>query len=132
MLAYNVLEANDAIAKLGGNPYDNHSRWYFGSGEDLSLNLKVQRFTADATALQAIADGYQTTGKLNVPLVILHTTGDNVVPFWHEFMYLNKVSQQNSNENFIVLPVFRYGHCNFTPTDAVIGLYILLLKTPAN
>jgi len=130
VLAYNILEADDAIAKLGGNPYDNHIKFYFGSSNDLLLNLKVQRFKASSVALAAIASGYQTTGKLEVPLVTLHTTGDNVVPYLHELIYLGKAAQQKSLGNLVSLPVFRYGHCNFTKTDAIIGLGALLLKTP--
>jgi hypothetical protein len=129
VLWYNVTASKDAIAKLGGNPYDNRFRLYFGSSNDLLLNLKVHRFSADAAALQAIAAGYQTTGKLKIPLVTLHTTGDNVVPFVHELLYGGKVALNGSLGNYIGLPVVRYGHCNFTATDAVIGLGALLAKT---
>jgi hypothetical protein len=129
VLWYNVTATNDAIAKLGGNPYDNRFRFYFGSSNDLLLNIKVHRFSADSAALKAIAAGYQTTGKLKIPLVTLHTTGDNVVPFVHELLYGGKVALNGSLNNYVGLPVVRYGHCNFTPTEAVIGLWVLLLKT---
>jgi len=130
VLAYNILEANDAIAKLGGNPYDNRSKLYFGSSNDLLLNFSVKRFKASPVALAAIAAGYQTTGKLSIPLVTLHTTGDNVVPYLHELIYFGKAAQRHSLGNLVSLPVFRYGHCNFTEGDAVVGLLALLLKTP--
>jgi len=132
VLSYNILEADDAIAKLGGNPYDNHAKLYFGSSNDLLLNLEVKRFKASPVALAAIAAGYQTTGKLSVPLVTLHTTGDNVVPYLHELVYIGKAASQKSLGNLVSLPVIRYGHCNFTETDAVIALAALLLKTPAH
>ncbi len=128
VLWYNVVATDNAVAKLGGNPYDNRVRFYFGSNNDLLLNLKVERFKADQAALQAIAVGYQTTGKLTVPLVTLHTTGDNVVPFGHELIYFTKVALTGSLGNYAGLPVARYGHCNFTPTDAVVGIGVLLLK----
>ena len=129
VLWYNAVATNDAFAKLGGNPYDNHAKLYFGSSNDLALNLKIQRFKADAVALVAIANGYQTTGKLSVPMITLHTTGDNVVPYLHELIYIGKSAQQKSLNNLVPLPVLRYGHCNFTPVDAVIGLWSLFLKT---
>ena len=47
VLWYNVFGTNDATAKLGGNPYDNTTRFYRGSTNDLKLNMNVQRFTAD-------------------------------------------------------------------------------------
>ena len=130
VLAYNILETDDAIAKLGGNPYDNHTRFYFGSSNDLLLNWRVQRFKANPVALAAVAAGYQTTGKLEVPLITLHTINDNVVPFLHEVIYFGKAAQQRSLNNFVPLPVFRYGHCNFTQTDAVVALIALFAKAP--
>ena len=54
VLTYNVLGANDARAVLGGNPYGNRGRWYFGSSNDLRLNLFVKRFDADPAALAAM------------------------------------------------------------------------------
>src|SRR5205823_4600707 len=45
VLWYNVFATNDAAAKLGGNPYGNRLRWYFGSKNDWALNLAVQRFS---------------------------------------------------------------------------------------
>ena len=44
-LWYNVFATNDAVSKLGGNPYGNRGRWYFGSSNDLRLNLLVRRFS---------------------------------------------------------------------------------------
>jgi hypothetical protein len=128
VLWYNIVATNDAILKLGGNPFDNHFRWYFGSNGDLLLNLKVQRFKADDAALRAIAAGYQTTGRFQVPLVTLHTTGDNVVPFGHELIYATKITLHGSLSNFVGLPVARCGHCSFTPAEAVTGLAVMLLK----
>lgn len=130
VLRYNAVETTDAATKLGGNPFDNPNRFYFGSSNDLLLNLKVERYNADPAALQSIAAGYQTTGNLTIPLVTLHTTGDNQVPFLHELVYLGKVSSQGKLNNFVPLPVSAYGHCNFTAEQAVIGLIILELKTP--
>lgn len=129
VLWYNAVETNDAFQKLGGSPYDNRFRWYSGSSNDLLLNLSVQRFKPDSAAVQAVSAGYQTTGKVTVPLVTLHTTGDNVVPFPHEILYTTKVALSGSLNNFVPIPISRYGHCQFTPVEAVIGLWIMLLKS---
>ena len=45
-LRYNVLGANNAAFKLGGNPYGNRLTLYLGSSNDLRLNLLVRRFSA--------------------------------------------------------------------------------------
>src|SRR5262245_58076365 len=61
VLSYNVFATNDAIQKLGGNPYGNSTRIYTGSLDDARLNTRVQRFRASATALSNLAH-YETTG----------------------------------------------------------------------
>jgi hypothetical protein len=59
--------------------------------------------------------------------VTLHTTLDEDVPFSHELLYLAKV-RPTGRGRFIPLPVFRYGHCNFTTQEIVFGLGLLLLQ----
>src|SRR5262249_12996629 len=83
ILWYNVFATNDAVAKLGGNPYGNRLRWYFGSKNDLRLNLLVQRFTESPVAREALR-AYETDGHLRIPLVAPHTVGDPIIPIWHE------------------------------------------------
>jgi pimeloyl-ACP methyl ester carboxylesterase len=117
LLTYNVLGANDASGKLGGNPFGNRFRLYFGSSNDLRLNLQVQRFNASPIARAAL-DPYETNGNLRIPLVTLHTTRDEVVPFWHELLYLPKVDLSDRGR-FLPIPVARYGHCNFTANEVV-------------
>ncbi len=103
--------------KLGGNPFGNRLRWYFGSSNDLRLNLLVQRFTASPVARAALTQ-YETNGNLSIPLVTLHTTGDELIPFWHELLYLPKVDLSGRGR-FFPIPVVRYGHCNFTANEVL-------------
>jgi pimeloyl-ACP methyl ester carboxylesterase len=126
VLWYNVFGTNDGKAKLGGSPFDNRSRWYFGSNNDLRLNLRVQRFQASATALARLA-GYQTSGRLTIPLVTLHTTGDEIIPFWHQILYAGKV-QTSGRGSFLPIPIFRYGHCNFTAAEVLAAFGLLILQ----
>ena len=112
ILWYNVFGSIDAQDKLGGNPYGNQLRLYFGSSNDLRLNLRVQRYAASQLALASMKN-YETTGRLKAPLVTLHTRKDDLVPFWHEPLYLTKVLL-TGNSGLLPLPVERYGHCNFT------------------
>jgi hypothetical protein len=115
------------VQKLGGNPYDNHTRWYFGSQNDFDLNSKVQRITASSTAL-ANMQSYQTTGKLQRPLVTLHTTGDQIVPYWHELAYGVKALFAGSGGRLTSIPVARYGHCNFQASDVLLGFVLMVLQ----
>jgi pimeloyl-ACP methyl ester carboxylesterase len=125
LLTYNVLGANDAAAKLGGNPFGNRLRWYFGSRNDLELNLSVQCFTASFAARAALRD-YETSGNLRIPLVTVHTTADEVVPFWHELLYLPKLDLSERG-SFVPIPVVRYGHCNFTRSE-LLGAFALAVQ----
>jgi hypothetical protein len=94
---------------------------------DLRLNLTVQRFTASPVARAALQN-YETNGNLRIPLVTLHTTADEVVPYWHELLYLTKVDLSERGR-FIPLPAFRYGHCNFTRNE-VLASFALAVGQP--
>ncbi len=120
ILWYNVFATNDAIRKLGGQPYDNWRTVYTGSTNDTLLNAEVMRFKARPAALQEIAANYETSGILQKPLVTLHTTGDPIVPAWHQTLYTSKVLANNPTTpyyNAITIP--GYGHCAFSLTDTI-------------
>jgi pimeloyl-ACP methyl ester carboxylesterase len=127
ILWYNVFATNDARQKLGGNPFGNALTIYLGSSNDLRLNLRVQRFTPSGAALSALR-AYQTSGDLQIPLVTLHTTGDDVVPVLQELLYLAKFDP-SVRGRFVPLPVRRYGHCNFTASE-VLGAFLLTVAQP--
>ena len=55
-MGYNIMATNDAMAKLGGNPFDNMDRVYSGSADDLALNAAVSRFSADPVALLSMEE----------------------------------------------------------------------------
>jgi pimeloyl-ACP methyl ester carboxylesterase len=130
VLWYNVFATNDALARFGGQPFNNKKpfRWYWGSGNDFKLNRNVERFSAESVALTAIQNGFQTSGKLQQPLVNLHTTRDPVIPYWHATLYRWKVFRSGSSRNYIGVPIFRYGHCNFQVSELLAGFAILVLK----
>ncbi len=128
VLWYAVFATNDASQQLGGQPFDNRQRWYRGSSVDLLLNLFVERADADSQALLAIEAGYQSSGLLARPLVTMHTTGDQIIPYWHEPLYTAKVMAMGSDALHDNIPVLRYGHCNFTASDVVVGFLLLLQR----
>ena len=124
VLWYNAFATNDAIAKLHGQPFDNHDRVYTGPlPEPLLqlLNANVERFTADKLALLQIANKYETSGKLKKPLVVLHTTGDPIVPVWHADLYTAKVAAYDKAAPYLYIPITRYGHCSFTLDEILVG-----------
>lgn len=85
----------------------------------------MQRFTASFAARAALLE-YETNGNLRIPLVTVHTTADEVVPFWHELLYLPKIDLSERG-SFVPIPVVRYGHCNFTRSE-LLGAFALAVQ----
>ncbi len=130
LLWYNIFSTNDGVEKLGGQPFDNQDRIYSGSLKDGKLNRKVQRFVGDQSAWIEIEANYETTGNISIPLVLMHTTGDEVVPYWHQELYTQKLGQ-NANALYVPIEIDRYGHCNFTEEEVLTGfalLYFMVLS----
>jgi pimeloyl-ACP methyl ester carboxylesterase len=130
-LWYNVFATYDARVKLDGQPFDNRWRFYTGSSNDFLLNLKVKRYRADYLARLKIAADYETSGRLDAPVVTMHTTGDPIVPYWHELYYRWKTFRSGSGAMHCNLPVFAYGHCEFTADEAVTAFSLLAYKVGA-
>jgi len=126
-LRYAVLNFNDVVETIGGFPFGNMRRWYEGSANDEWLNEHVTRVKADLGALVEMRQNYDTTGRLDVPLVTIHTTKDQQVPFRHEKLYAGKTYQ--SGDFNVLHETFwyeRYGHCNFTSDEALAAFFEML------
>ena len=130
-LWFNVFTNRDAVRKLGGQPMDNKTRNYSGTGsaaEDKQLNAKVERFAANPVATENIRKYYETTGNLSRPLVMGHTTKDPIQMFWNLPLYQAKTFLNGKSAYFTGIPVERYGHCTFTDSEIVSGLSLMLQK----
>ncbi len=127
VLRYGVVNINDAADTLGGFPFENRSTWYRGSNNDFLLNLFVPRRAASPIAVANMKDLYNTAGDLAVPLVTLHTLYDQQVPYVHEFLYnLKTLSHGSLLTKHLNIPVNRFGHCNFTAEEALLGFGLML------
>lgn len=127
LLRYSIVGTNDLKQLAGGvMPYNNIGRRYRGSLDDSRLNKKVERVAGDKSYLY---DYYQTTGKLQIPLVTLHTLIDGAVPFRHEVVYFDRVKSAGRLRNLTVLPVVRDGHCNFKAEEVLGAFALLFLQT---
>ncbi len=128
VLRYSFFGTNDATDILDGNPYGNENRQYSGSTEDAALNAGVDRFTPAALALATIEALYETTGRLRVPLVAMHTLDDPVTPFWHETLYQAKATAAGSESSLVTIPVAGYRHCGFSLSELLAGFSQLVLQ----
>lgn len=127
VLRYAVVNINDAAETLGGFPFDNRRTWYRGSSNDFLLNLFVPRIGADPAAVANMQNFYNTSGNLDRPLITIHTTRDQQVPYFHEFLYnLKAISQGALLTRHINIPFNQYGHCRFTPDQALLGFGLML------
>ncbi len=131
LLWYNVFATNDGVKKLGGQPFDNEDRVYSGSNNNDRLNDEVTRIRADQAALDEMAANYQTSGELSVPLVTVHTTGDEVVPYRHAMLYREKVASAGNSLLHKHIGVDKHGHCAFDYWD-VLGGFITLVEMVEN
>lgn len=129
VLAYSVQGKNDLLATANGQPYDNRLTWFWGSNNDFALNLHLERVASDATGRAYVQQYYQPTGRLQRPLVTMHTTGDGLVPFGHEMVYLTRAFRAGSAAQVTLLPVPRYGHCTFTLAELLGAFGLLELKS---
>jgi hypothetical protein len=132
VLRFPIKATNDAISRLGGNPYNNKypKKIYSGSDNDRKLNLTVERIkTKDwEIAAQNVADFFETSGVIFTPLVTMHTEYDHISFYSHQTDYITKVNGNSPMPGLLIhMPIpDRYGHCNFTLDEimAVIGSLI--------
>ncbi len=126
-LRYAVVNLNDAVATLGGFPYENRTTRYVGSDDDDALNAAVVRVAAEEAALQEIRAHYSTTGALLRPLLTLHTSYDSQVPFHHQTLYEEKCRLRGTEGTYHQsLSAERFGHCNFTTEEIMVAFAMLL------
>jgi pimeloyl-ACP methyl ester carboxylesterase len=128
ILEYNVFATNDAVQQLGGQPIDNSNKFYLGSDNDFRLNRLVERFHADQSALNEIEAHYQTSGEISIPLSTIHTTGDQIVPYWQETLFRLRAYLRGSAPYISDIRVSRYGHCNFQPSEVLAAFAVLVAK----
>jgi pimeloyl-ACP methyl ester carboxylesterase len=130
ILWYNVIGTANARERLGGQPFDNSTRVYSGSSDDVALNAGVARFTADPAAVAAMSE-FETSGNLQVPVATIHTTGDPIVPFEQQPLYAAKVAAAGATSRLTQTTVERYGHCNFEASELLGAFSSLVDRIPS-
>lgn len=125
---YQAFGTDDVIARLRGSPFGNSFKRYRGSANDNLLNASVSRYRASPVTRRTVQT-CQTSGRVQVPLVLMHTTLDEIVPYRHLPLYAAKAQAAQSASHLRVLPIERYGHCNFALPEVLNALAILLAET---
>lgn len=90
-----------------------------GLGADAEdLNARVRRLKAEGDARAGANPVFAPfSGRITVPLLTLHTTGDHFVPFRLEQEYRRKADAAGTAGLLVQRAVRRPGHCDFRPAE---------------
>jgi hypothetical protein len=103
---------------------------YAAAGLDLNADLETledaARIAADPGATDYLVQNIIFNGKLNFPVLTMHTSGDGLVAVENESAYRRAVDEADNEELLRQIYVHRAGHCTFTPAETVAALGVLL------
>ena len=91
------------------------------AGTMAGINAAVDRFDAAPSALNAMAHYYQPSGVLTLPMLMLSTSLDPVLPGFHQRMYGDLAAAAGQSDLLVRRTISRYGHCNFTPDEIALA-----------
>jgi pimeloyl-ACP methyl ester carboxylesterase len=101
-----------------------------GSTPDEVLNSATQVIRVGSVFVQEVRPQphpYVPTGLLRHPMLTLHTTADQLVPFEQEAAYAAIVAKAGASEMLVQRSVNVYGHCNITTDETIQGMRDLVL-----
>ena len=120
-LASHAAQFADLIARTHGHPFfDNRDTQYAGALPPSLLegiNAGIERFAATPDAAKHFNHYYEPSGDLRMPMMMLSTSRDPLVPAFHQDSYENAVAENGSSDLLVRRTIDRYGHCVFTPAE---------------
>jgi pimeloyl-ACP methyl ester carboxylesterase len=119
----------DKQLKLSVN-YDEVQALYKKANLSLDADLKAlnsaRRISADRAAVKYLSKNVIFDGKIQVPVLTLHTTGDDLVNVQNEKAYADVVDRAHHESLLQQAFVHRAGHCNFTSAETIAAIQALL------
>jgi pimeloyl-ACP methyl ester carboxylesterase len=94
--------------------------------EDLKKLNAAQRIAADPSAVSYLKTNVIFNGDLKVPVLTVHTSGDDIANVQMEEAYGFVVHKSNRDSLLRQTFVHRAGHCQFTPAETISALQALL------
>jgi len=116
-LASYAINGVDVAQKAGGNPFDNTNTVYGGFGTNVEVNAKAVRLTGNPTARRYLEKDGAYTGNTSKPMLVLHTTYDQLIPSNYATGYEDLARQVGKEQLFVVKYTNGQGHCVFTPKE---------------
>jgi alpha-beta hydrolase superfamily lysophospholipase len=95
-------------------------------GQDLATLQKATPVTADLKAIQYGSQYIIFNGKIGIPVLTMHTTGDTLVTVEAEQAYASVVDAAGNGNWLRQTFVHRAGHCAFTPAEMLAGAQTLI------
>jgi pimeloyl-ACP methyl ester carboxylesterase len=93
---------------------------------DLRTLNEAPRISANPSSVRYLADNVAYTGRISVPVLTMHTTGDGLVVPENEQAYRQAVDQAGDGSLLRQVFVDRAGHCAFTPAEIITAIQVLL------
>jgi len=120
-VAWHAMLFRDLLDRTHGTPFfDNHDLEYTGALplELLAtINAGVERVDASPSASNYVGHYYEPSGDLRIPMLMLSTSRDPVVPGFHQAEYRNAVDAAGDQNLLVERVVDRFGHCVFEPAE---------------
>ena len=93
---------------------------------DLGKLNRAKRIAAVPSAVHYLASNISFSGRIAIPVLTMHTTGDGLVIPQNEQAYASVVAR--AGRSFLLRQVFvhRAGHCAFTPAETITSVRKLL------
>jgi pimeloyl-ACP methyl ester carboxylesterase len=134
-------------ARAGGNPSWNTGVNYFrqlarsadrrevialykAAGLSLRADLRTlnraARIAADRNAVRYLVRNITFNGRISIPVLTMHTTGDGLVVPQNEQAYASVVRRAGNSRLLRQVYVRRAGHCAFTPAETITAVRALL------
>ena len=94
--------------------------------QDLDTLNSASRIAASPSAAQYLSQYITFNGRLNIPVLTMHTTGDGLVINQDEQAYAQVVRANGNNDLLRQIFVHRAGHCSFTVAETLTALHTLI------
>jgi pimeloyl-ACP methyl ester carboxylesterase len=105
---------------------------YAAAGLDLKADLAAlsrgPRVTADPAATRYLDQNISPDGRLSIPVLTMHTTGDGLVIPPNESAYAEVVEAAGDSAFLRQTFVHRAGHCAFTEAETIAAVQVLLKR----
>jgi len=95
---------------------------------DLQTLNQATRISAAPAAVAYLAHNIVFTGRLPVPVLTMHTTGDGLVVPENEQAYRSAVDRAGDGRLLRQIFVDRAGHCAFTPAETITAVQVLVSR----